>query len=502
MTLLDRHPDAAALTRATDDALMVGVDDAVRTHVAACASCADEVTAARALGLRVRAMTLAAPPERMVARALARRRAGERVLLPLEDGDATSAVTRTRSPRLGSRVALAAASLAIVSVGAWALLSPRGLDAAPPAERLRVVSGRAQPGQTVDVEYAALPALAGRESLVVRAFSRADNAALPVRWHEPLVVLRRDAARRFRGTFTWPAAAIVTAAVESADGVIVDANNGDLVDLLATDAAGNATFEALVSSVMRGDEHFGSLGGGPDASALQARVAELERRFPNQPESWALSAVHAHSPTVWDAWFGAFARRTRALERLDRELASASGLPARSRRAMLALARSQEEPEVAAEWAQRVGGDSVVDPVELEQRTVADIMRRRDAAAARAFLRDSLRSPIDYFLAVQFGTFDRLGAAGDHAPLVPCPELQAAFTRAHNTGPAPRRPLGVTVAAFTAWRDHLWARQQQLVSQCGVPYPERLARYNAWARTATPYDWSALRAMGRSPRER
>lgn len=513
MTLLDRHPDAAALTRATDDALTEEEHASVSAHVAECVACAEDVTAARALAMRVRLAPVDAAPRSVIDGALARRRAGERVLLPVSDVEgeaivadsmtASSAVSLviTRPLRRHTGAMLAAASLALATVGAWALLSPRGLDAAPPTERLRVVSGRAQAGQTVEVEYAALPALAGRESLVVRGYSRSEGAGSPVRWHDPLLVLHRDAARRFRGAFTWPSAAVLTVAVESADGAVVDANDGDLVDLLATDGAGDATFDALVTSAIRGDQRFGTPGGRTDAPALRARVAELERRFPDRVESWALAAMHAHSPTLWDAWFGAFARRTRALERLDRELGNAPAVPARAKRAMLSLARAQEEPEVAAEWARRVGGDTAMNPYADRERRVAGIVQSRDLGAARSFLRDSLHSAFDYFLAVRFGTFDRLGAPGDHAPLVPCAELQGAFVRSHSLDTAPRRPPGVTGAAFASWRNLVWARQQQVASQCGVSYPERIARYNAWARSTTSPDWAALRAIYRSPIE-
>lgn len=508
MTRFTWHPEAEARTRFADDFANDAERAAVGAHVAECEACAAEVTWTRAASERLRALPTIPARESLLALALTRRAAGERVLLPLDDErasrvDGAGGLEHSAGPRslANRRVWAVAAMLTVAAIGAWWAMAPAGLNAAPVTERLRIVSGRAQPGGRVAVEYTALPSLASQESLTVRAFARSSLSGERVTWHDPLLLLHRTTGRTYRGEFTWPAAVTVTASVESVDGSVVDANDGDLTDLLATDAAGDATFEALVTSVMRGNRYFGTLGGGSDSRSLLSGVAELERRFPNQPESWALAAMHAHSPTVWDAWFGAFARRTRALERLDRELATAPALPARGRRAMLALARAQEEPEVAAEWARRVGGDTVVNAYVSKEQTVAEIVRARDAAAARVFLRDSMRTAFDYFLAVRFGTFDRLGAAGDHAALVPCAELQAAFARAHDRSSLPRRPLGVSVSAFAAWRGIVRARQEQLVSQCGVPYPERLARYNSWARAATPADWAALRAMARAPEE-
>ena len=512
MTLLSRHPDAEMLTRAADDELAAEEAVRVHAHVAECAACADEVTGTRALGNAVRAVPMPLLAPDAVERALARRAAGERVLLPADDvtdtdrlpGEPAAAPRRSAVlvPPRERRTWTAAAALTMVALGAWWALSPGGLEAAPPAERLRIVAGIAQPGGTVTLEYAALPALAGQESLLVRAVASRAVGTGERSWRAPLVVLHRASGRTYRAGVRWPSAVAVTASVELADGSAVDANSGELFHLLATDERGALTFEALVAGVMRDRAYFDSPGGHAASPLMRTHVVELERRFADRPETWALSAEYASSPSVWDAWFGSFARRTRALERLDRDLSKAPMVAPRARRAMLALANAQEEPQVAAEWAQRVGRDTVEGGDLPGVARVDEIVRRRDVAGARAFLRDSMRTSLDFVLALRFGTFDHVWAWGaDHAPLVPCDELQAAFDRAHAHLATPRRPLGVPAAAYAAYREHRWTGLRTQASLCGVPRQVRSARYVAWSKANPGPAWEDLRAIVHAPLE-
>lgn len=501
MTRFTRHPAPEARTRFADDESSGRERDVVGTHVAGCDACAAEVAWTRGTSERLRALPSPVPDDAMFARALARRAAGERVLLPLDDAPvsrstpvsgewAWSSMQRSRW--------MAAAMLTIAAVGAWWAFAPTGLDAAPVLERLRIVSAAARPDTRVTVEYSAMPALASQESLLVRAYVRGGTAGDRARWLDPLLVLHRVSGKRYRGAFTWPSASVVTASVESFDGSVVDANDGALVDLLETDANGVPTFDALVRGSMPRGESFMTLGAPFVPPAVRARMAELMRRFPDEPESWALSTSVAPSPSFWDTWFGSFARRTRALERLDRQLSAAPQLAARARRAMVALALSQEEPEVAAEWTRRVGADSLVAPWRTRFNVVAEIVARRDAGAARAFLRDSLGTSSSDMLAVGFGTFQFVGAAGDHAAIVPCTELQAAFARANGKPARGRRPLGVTARAYEDLRARWRERWNEVVSLCGVPYPERATRFRAWARAHPwPDDQGALTALWR-----
>ena len=528
MTRFASHPSPEARTRAADDESSPEERDVLAAHVADCRECATEITWVQSAAARLSALPTPALDASCLSRALSRRMAGERVLLPTDDVAAASrvdaeldaefdeedrgtralapaAASRTRTPpwaRAGRTQGWAAAALIVVAgIGAWWSLAPRGLEAATPAERLRIVGGLAQAGQRVTLEYAAFPELAAHDSLVVRAFGLGDGGLRPATWHDPLAVLHRSTGRTYRGEFVWPNdAASLTASVETIDGSAVDANDGDLVDLLATDGQGVPTFEALLAGSMRGEATFYAPGGRQWPRVLAVRIAELQRRFPDRPETWALAATQGGSPSLWDAWFGAFARRTRALQRLDLALGKAPALTGRERRAMLALARAQEEPEVASEWAARVGGDTVIGEYAIRARRIDDIVARRDLVAARAFLRDSLRSTSDYLLAVDFGTYRHVGEATDHPALVPCGELQASFARAHAQSPMPRRPIGVTSATYARYREWRWNSVREVASLCGLPYQERRARYVAWARAAAPLPADeALRALWRQP---
>lgn len=96
---LDRHPEAAALQRYADAALDEGQSEQVERHVAGCEVCAGTVYALR-LGLAILA-TASRPPEGLFELVQQRRRAGERVMLPLAGGSVADGVESSESEVVG-----------------------------------------------------------------------------------------------------------------------------------------------------------------------------------------------------------------------------------------------------------------------------------------------------------------------------------------------------------------------------------------------------------------
>jgi hypothetical protein len=486
MTMLDRHPDEAALTRATDDAFTPGDDDAMRAHVASCASCTDDVTAARALGIRVRQAPLPPLARGLVEGAVARRLAGERVLLAADEGDAAAAMMVRDQPRLWRKSALLAASVGLIVVAAWSLWPSRTLDAAPPTFRLRVAEAVRAPGARVTFTYDALPALAERESLVVRAYAFGGDGPVPGRIVAPVAILRPDGPRRYRGTGVWPeGAAVVAAAVELPDGSVTDANDGALVDVLATDPSGKPTFDALVHAVMQGRTDFLAPASRHPALAQRLALADLERRFGDRPETWALLAEEAGPSSFWDAWFGAFGRRTRALQKLDARLKADRDLPIRARRAMWRLAQAQEETQVASEWAAVVGDDSL-SRWERREARIAEVVRSRDSAAARAFVRDSLLRPIDLFAGLAIAGWWAVSGPSATPTLMSCAELRDGLTRAMDRMPAPARLPGQTLEHYERRLGGTLASARASIAVCGMSLPGRRAAYYERLRALLP----------------
>lgn len=196
----------------------------VLRHLEGCVSCRARYNWLRSLPDRLVEATSPPLPSISEERILARRAAGERVILPVRDGDMQP--RRLVVPR---RLAAASAGILAVAVVAWFTVVRPSL---PSSDRvtgeLIVEQAAPRPGDLVTVTYRPSRELMGSESLVLRGVvvSRplSDRpAALPGR----LTVLVPENGA-YRGRFPLRVDDVyVRLVVESADGTVVDPRGGD-----------------------------------------------------------------------------------------------------------------------------------------------------------------------------------------------------------------------------------------------------------------------------------
>ncbi|HEX8274617.1 MAG TPA: redoxin domain-containing protein [Longimicrobiaceae bacterium] len=266
------HPRFRSLARFAAGGLEGGARARVAAHLAGCGRCRDEVAALRRASADARATPVPAPPADALERILARRAAGERVVLPAAE----------RAAHRGGRRVLPALAASLVLLVAAASLFVRAPELQADDSELRLLPAQPRAGATVTVEYRATAKLGGEERLVLRARFRAagearQNFQIP---HLGVAELERTADRTFRGSFRLPDSAVYAVfAVEDARGTRVDAN-GEAWELLVHAADGRPLADALAQRR-------------EDASERNQRLAaeatrELARLYPEHPWSGLL----------------------------------------------------------------------------------------------------------------------------------------------------------------------------------------------------------------------
>lgn len=267
------HPRFTTLARLADGELDDDARARLDAHLQGCERCRGTVAALRRAGADARQAPVPAPPADALERILARRAAGERVILPTAEPAA---------PRPGRRLlpALAASLVLLVAAASLFLRAP---ELRADDSELRFLPAQPRTGATVAVEYRATAKLGGEERLVLRArYRTADegrqNFQLP---HVSVAELKKAGDRVYRGSFRLPDSVVYAAfAVEDARGAKVDAS-GEAWELLVHAADGRPAADALAQRRS-------------DASERNERLAaeatrELARLYPEHP--WSLAQL-------------------------------------------------------------------------------------------------------------------------------------------------------------------------------------------------------------------
>ncbi|MGH7476049.1 MAG: zf-HC2 domain-containing protein [Longimicrobiales bacterium] len=259
------HPGFVRLSRYADQELAPRARRRVADHLAGCPRCRERLRFIREIDLAARAIPVEPPRDRVLDRILARRAAGERVILPTSD---------PRPARRPARSLLGvAAALTLATVSAILLFSARELGA--DHSELEFSPQRPTAGASVRVEYRSGSLFAEHDYLRLRARFRAADGS--VSWSEPAVLAREDAGL-YRGAFVLPVDARYGAfAVETLDADQVDSNDRRLWDLMVQDAAGRPLPEAYEQRIEDVRPRNWGL-------ALET-AQEYARSYPNRPES-------------------------------------------------------------------------------------------------------------------------------------------------------------------------------------------------------------------------
>lgn len=336
-----RHPGFFNLSRYVER----GEDSAdwgqLRSHLRDCTRCRDEVAWIKRLHNESRRLREAEPPAGVLDRILARRAAGERLILPVSVPPERPARRRAISwAGAGGALTLVAVVL-MVSLTSQATAGSNNLSFAPRSP---------EPGEEIFVQYVPTISLAGADSLRLRVRFRASGQAIDEReYHGDYLTLTLfpDDKGVFEGRFGLPStAAYAQMAVEDTRGTTVDSNNRRLWEILAHDENGQVRYEALRQRAYMAEW-------AQDWRRRKETSAEITRRFPDRPEGWSLRfryEMEYTSPTDPDS---VLAVHREALSRLEANL-SGRDVGVLELAAMMEYADQIGEEDAAAFWERRL----------------------------------------------------------------------------------------------------------------------------------------------------
>ena len=403
MTWLFSHPSANALSRFATAEVSAADRRRLSLHLAGCARCRGIVASHRSVAAAAAGEPHPVAPAGELHRILARRAAGERVILPTADPS-------RRQKRQPWAALATAAGIAAILASALVVRAPE-VTASDISGELHLSPAVPRPGQSVTVRYHAPSTLAGERELVLRG--RYRSATMDE--HSParvvsLTKVRATGSALYQGSFVLPDTVVFAMlAVEDTSGRRVDDNDGRLWEL---STGGGGEKPSLASLLQRRQEYMGR--SWEKAHATARLMTELH---PDSPEGWR-----------WLLWYdveilGAAKRDSlRAdhrprLAAFHRDLSARSSVPDDQLSTMYFYARLLEDSTVEAYWRERLGREAAGHPYAV-QNMVLDLLTRLRAQDSLFFTRSPKRvvAAFDSLYAVT-------GPAHDNVMIVP---MQAA----------------------------------------------------------------------------
>jgi hypothetical protein len=272
------HPRLEMLRRYAHDDVTLSASRRLTRHLARCPRCRADVMRLREIRTLLRQDPPGSAPD-VLATVLARRAAGERLLIP----DVISCESGGRSMRM-----LAAAAALILACGAALVFVGSPVHGTAPGE-LRFVPEAPRPGAEIEVSYRPGAALAHHDSVVLRGRLRtpADVAYGHHDRQRRVAVLRRQRDGAFTGTFRLPDSVVYAVfAVEDADGEVIDSNYRRFWELEVHGADGRVLFEAL-------EQRYREMHGRSWDGMLES-ARSMTEQYPEDPRGWrSLSLLDA-----------------------------------------------------------------------------------------------------------------------------------------------------------------------------------------------------------------
>ncbi|MGD8699052.1 MAG: redoxin domain-containing protein [Gemmatimonadales bacterium] len=364
MISLRRHLGFDVLYRFADGDL----DDprearSVQEHLQRCPKCRTELAFIYRLKRGAREISYPKPPDGLLERALARRAAGERVILPTE-APADQHLS-TRVPALGAVLLLLAGLVA----GFVVLVSG---EASAGASMLRILPSEPAPGQRVEVEFRTPSALAGEPWVRLRGFYRTADDAPPRERLGTYISseLERQADGLFRGHLAIPPAAVYAVfAVEDPESEAVEAGNGTW-EVLVRDRLDRPLFEAL-------RQKFRAMEAANWRAALQT-AREMTELYPDQPEGWYYRFFYEEpitEPEGADSLLDFHSSRLALLERH----ANSQALPSADElAALMEYARGLGASGSVKRWSARLEDEYPLHPAAVQERVVGALLEHHD----------------------------------------------------------------------------------------------------------------------------
>lgn len=268
-----RHPSHRTLSLFVDEELTEARRGRVVEHIGGCSKCRHEIDFMREVQRGLREIARPRPPRDVLQHILARREAGERVILPT-----AWASPRRLGPAAPAITAVATALLAI-AVG---LLLLDSREAAAGASDMKFSPASLDLSREIDVEYRTFGALAAEPMLVLRGryFTADDETRLGEGGTYFSTELWTEGDGTFRGSVRLPGSAVYAhAAVEDRDGEHVDHTGYRSWELMARYEDGRPKFESLWQRA----QAFA----GRDPREAYESIRTLTELYPDRVEGWS-----------------------------------------------------------------------------------------------------------------------------------------------------------------------------------------------------------------------
>jgi len=276
------HPRFKTLVEFADGELEMSKRAETAAHLARCTSCREKVSSLRSLSETASQAPEPEPPAGALDRILARREAGDRVILPV--GPTRRPSTIGTGYRIGIRPTVAAAAAAVIAVvGLLLWVAPQGAVAG--SGELRFSPARPTAGQEIRVEYRSGSFFPPADTLRLRARLRTASDAWYNRGAVQVTLTRLipGGGDVFRGSFRLPSDVVyATFAVEDLEGSKVDANQTRLWELLVHGSDGRPLFEGLEQRIA---DHMGR-----NWEVARETAHWMTNAYPERVRSWSLQA--------------------------------------------------------------------------------------------------------------------------------------------------------------------------------------------------------------------
>ncbi len=365
MISLRRHLGFDVLYRFADGDL----DDpkearSAQEHLQRCPKCRTELAFIYRLKSGAQQISYPKPPDGLLERALARRAAGERVILPTE---------APADYHLSTRVPAVGAVLLLLAVLAAAFVVLVSGEASAGASMLRILPREPAPGQRVEVEFRTGSALAAEPWVRLRGFYRtADEAPLRERLGTYISSeLEGQRSGLFRGHLSIPPAAVYAVfAVEDLGAGQVEAGNGTW-EVLVRDGRGWPLFEAL-------RQKFRVMEAANWRAALQT-AREMTELYPDQPEGWYFRLLYEEPITEPEGKDSLLRFHRARLARLERRATSQAPPSADELAALAGYARRLGASASVRRWSARLQDEYPLHPAAVQERVVAAVFEHQDS---------------------------------------------------------------------------------------------------------------------------
>jgi hypothetical protein len=452
------HPNRRRLEAYADGTLAGARARAVAAHLVRCPRCSRRLDALRSLERAAAGLAAPAPDPTLIDRALARRVAGERLILPAAGVPLVEAGAGGRRRRWAGRGIAAAAALALLVV------ATRNGELAASTSDLQFRPAQPTAGAAVEARYRPGSALAGEARVALRARLRAPDdemyesgAGIP----RIVAILERQEDGSFRGSFQLPDSVVYALlVVEDEAATVIDTNQRRGWELLVHDAAGTPVEAALQQ---RSHDMMGR--------NWELAYETARRRAELYPGLFAWSSLrffesaalgtedHEERAAAHRAWLGALHDSLAPLPALDGDVAGA----------MMWYAYGAQDTSLIAYWEERFEREHPAHPLAVQNRVVYRIgAPNRDRPARALELLEALWDEVGYRHGNQFNVaLQYARRLGDVAA------LQRWYRRSLEQYPASAGSTGAAFVAYPELREDGMALLRERIGVLDRNAPER-----------------------------